>query len=259
MAQLQSICQFLDTLLEPHLYSDLALNGLQVEATSPEANIQKIAVAVDAGQSVIESAITWGANILIVHHGIYWGRLQPITGILGRKIRTLVEGRCSLYASHLPLDGHREVGNGFELARYVDLRDIDGFFEIDGRTVGAHGVCSSPETIDFFLEKLASLPGAVRPVVFPFGPSKIERVAIVTGSGAQAIPLCDRGNGDRRFDLLISGEPKQEAYHSAKETGVNVIFAGHYATETFGVRALGARLKDRFDIETRFIDEPTGV
>src|SRR5262245_25723963 len=124
MTQLKTVTAFFDSLLEVHSYQDSALNGLQVD--SGRAEVSCVAFAVDAGQSVIEEAIQRGAELLVVHHGLYWGSCEPVTGPIGRKIRTLISRGCSLYASHLPLDGNTEVGNGFELARYLGLEDISG-------------------------------------------------------------------------------------------------------------------------------------
>jgi dinuclear metal center YbgI/SA1388 family protein len=265
MATLHSICTFLDALLTPHLYTDIALNGLQVEgALSPSTKqIKCIAVAVDAGQSVIEEAIKQEASLLIVHHGIFWGGAPAVSGVHGKKINTLIRNNCSLYASHLPLDGNEEVGNAFELGRYLQLKKMTGFCEYKGQFVGTLGETEEKLSIDYFVEKLSEMTGAITPVVLPFGPDKIRSVAVVPGSGSQAIELCDsrnqRGVRQEGIDLLISGEPKQEAYHAAKEHGVNVIFAGHYATETFGVRALARRLESAFDVRSVFIDEPTGI
>jgi dinuclear metal center YbgI/SA1388 family protein len=271
MTTLHSICTFLDALLTPHLYADIALNGLQVEASdTPESQkIKKVAVAVDAGLSVIKQAIKEEAGLLVVHHGIFWGGTPAVSGIHGKKINSLIRNNLSLYASHLPLDGNDEVGNAAELARFLELKNLSGFCEYKGQDVGVQGTCDGKRTLQDFAEKLSEMTGAVKPVVLPFGPDKIQSVAVVPGSGSQAIELCSSigychtpsAGAVRRdsIDLLISGEPKQEAYHAAKEFGVNAIFAGHYATETFGVRSLAKKLESAFDVQTVFIDEPTGI
>lgn len=253
MAQFSSIVSYLDKLLTPSLYSEPAWNGVQVD--SAMGDVRKVAFAVDAGLSVIEKAINEECNLLIVHHGLLWGKALPINGSFGEKIRALIKGRCSLYASHLPLDGNSEVGNGFELARYFGLGNIEGFCLHYGGFVGAKATSAKPLPLEFFLEKGAAMVGAIKPLVLPFGAREIRKVGLVTGSGSSAITLAH----EEGLDLLISGESKQEAYHLAKELKINVIFFGHYATETFGVRALAPRVKAGFDVETIFIDEPTGI
>lgn len=136
----------------------------------------------------------------------------------------------------------------------MGLTDLEGFLEYKGGFIGAKGRIKST-SMDYFSKKLSSIAGAKEPLVLPFGKEKIASVAIVTGSGAFAISSAAKEG----IDLFISGEPKQEAYHLAKELKINVIFAGHYATETFGVAALAKKVADKFDVKTLFINEPTGI
>lgn len=257
MADLYSLLELLEALLEPNRYQDLALNGLQVESGVSE--IRKVACAVDSGLSVINRAIDENAQLLIVHHGLYWGEQMPIRGPFGKKVRALIEGGCSLYAAHLPLDGNVEVGNAFELARYLELDELAPFAEYKGNTIGAAGVPAprggARGNLEYFMQQLSQLSPSQRLFVLPFGREEIRKVGIVTGSGTFAAHAC-AGAG---IDLLISGEPKQEAYHLAKELGLNMIFAGHYDTETFGVKALARRIAPLCHVETLFIDEPTGI
>ena len=253
MAQLHSIIEYLDSLLEPQSFNDVALNGLQLESSAKD--VRKVAVAVDSGTSVIKAAIAQEAQLLIVHHGLFWGSVQALTGSFGKKIDQLFSGDCSLYAAHLPLDAHREVGNAFELGRFLSLDLLESFFEYRGTRIGARGKLAKARSIDYFIERTKEMPGAKQPLVLPFGPQQIKTVGILTGSGSSAIMEA----AGAKLDLLVTGEPKQEAYHLAQELKLNVLFAGHYATETFGVRALGQRLKKDFDIDYVFIDEPTGI
>lgn len=254
MMQLDSLIQFLDSLLSPATYSDAALNGLQVESSN--SLIKTVCVAVDSGLSVIEEALQQSADLLIVHHGLFWGETQhPISGVFGRKIELLLKNGCSLYASHLPLDGNSEVGNAYELGKFLKLEELKGFCEYSGSQIGARGKFREATSMDFIVDQLSQIPGAISPLVLNFGPDRIEHVGIVTGSGSMAIPLC----AAESLDLLISGEAKQEAYHNARELQVNALFAGHYATETFGVRALARRIEQQFDLETFFINQPTGI
>ena len=252
MTQLASIIEYLDDLLDTKSYYDSSLNGLQVE--NPKQEINTVALAVDAGESVIRKAVTThSAALLIVHHGLLWDEPQAITGALARKLCLLFEHGCSLYASHLPLDGNTEVGNAFELGRFVGITEIEPFLQLNGSFVGAKG--NSTLTLREFSERLKGITAAITPLVLSHGNDSIRRVGIVTGSGAFAIRQCAKEG----LDLLISGEPKQEVFHLSKELGVNAIFAGHYATETFGVRAIGKKLEERFGLQTVFIDEPTGI
>lgn len=253
MSDLSVITRFLDEILLPQRFDDVALNGLQVE--SRNTPVSRIAVAVDAGLSIIERAVAERAQLLIVHHGLFWGSALPITGALARKLELLFSGACSLYASHLPLDAHPEVGNGAELARYLELESIDGFCEYHGSLIGAKGRFASPQTIEAVSEKLSRLPGARTPLILPFGISRVQSVGIVTGSGAFGVPAAAQAG----LDLYVSGEPKHEVYHLSKELKINCIFAGHYATETFGVRALARRLEEKFQISTVFLDETSGI
>ncbi len=254
MIQLPSLLSYLDSLLQPKLYQDVALNGLQVE--SGTETIRTVAFAVDCGKSIVEAAVKKEADMLIVHHGLFWGTEQAITGPLAQKISLLLSNGCSLFASHLPLDGNAEVGNGFELARHIGLENIEGFCEYLGQTVGALGSLPKPLSRSEIVGKLKEIEGALEsPLLLPFGKEEVKSIGVVTGSGAFAIPLCK----EMGIDLLISGEPKQEAYHLAKELEVNALFAGHYATETFGVRALSRRIEQDFDVSTVFIEEPTGI
>lgn len=253
MAQLTSIVRYLNELLTPSRYDDVALNGLQVE--SPSSEVTKVAVAVDSGLSVVEKAAQAGAGLLLVHHGLFWGKAEPITGAMGKKIAALLQGGCSLYASHLPLDAHREVGNGYELARFLGLTDLMDFCEYHGTPIGARGRFAAPTTLENVVHTLSALSGAPKPLVLPFGKDSISSVGIVTGSGAFGV----RQAAEAGLDLYVSGEPKHEVYHATKELGINAIFAGHYATETFGVRALARKLEKDFDLSTVFIDETSGI
>ncbi|MCB0310288.1 MAG: Nif3-like dinuclear metal center hexameric protein [Bdellovibrionales bacterium] len=253
MTQLASIVSYLDSLLSPQLYTDSSLNGLQVE--SSVSDIRRVAVAVDAGLDVIRAAADMEANLLIVHHGLMWGGEQPIRGTFGKKIELLLKSGISLYVSHLPLDGNLEVGNGAELARFLDLQEIKPFCEVNGMSVGVRGCLKSDFSIEHFQKKASQMLGAVVPLCFEFGKSDIRDVAVVTGSGSSALDLC----AEQRIDLLVSGEPKHEAYQRAKELKMNAIFLGHYASETFGVRALARRLATDFDLEHEFIDDPSGI
>jgi dinuclear metal center YbgI/SA1388 family protein len=252
MAELSEIVTFLNDLLRPADFTDSAFNGLQVEG---RATIKKVAVAVDCGESIIDQAISAGAQLLIVHHGLLWGSEMPLVGSYGRKVRKLIQAGCSLYGSHLPLDAHPEAGNNSLLARHFGLSSTGMFCGIGGQLIGVTARTDQPQPAEYFTQKAQTLPGFGPCLWLPFGPSSIETVGIVSGSGASAIEEASALG----LDLLISGEPKQHVYHQCKELHLNALFAGHYATETLGVLGLGLRLEERFGITKIFIDEPTGI
>lgn len=251
--QLSDIVSYFDSLLDTGRYTaDASLNGLQVD--SQVQSVSRIAFAVDAGGAVISEAIARQAQALVVHHGIFWGGTGTLNGALGRKVATLIRGGCSLYASHLPLDAHLEVGNNAELAKFFDLADATAAFDYRGFPIGVIAQCEG-RTLESFLVQGARMPGYSRTTSLPFGPKEIRRVGIVSGSGSSAIPEC----AVRGVDLLISGEPKHEAFHLAQELGLHVLYFGHYATETFGVLALQRKVEQQFGLQTEFIDIPSGI
>jgi dinuclear metal center YbgI/SA1388 family protein len=214
-----------------------------------------VAIAVDSGLSVIESAISQKAQLLIVHHGLYWGKEQPIRAVFGKKVRALLASGCSLYAAHLPLDAHSELGNNAQLGNLVGLTQRQGFALLDQNYIGLQGELQSPLGIEEVASRLATLPGAGKPLLLQFGPKKIKKVGIISGSGSFALPEAARCG----LDLFISGEPKQEAYHLCRELELNAIFAGHYATETVGVKAVAQQLETVYKLQTFFVHEPTGI
>jgi len=253
MTSISTVINYLNNILTPEKYKDSSSNGLQIDSGNPE--IKKIGLAVDSGISVLEEAVKNNCDLLICHHGIFWGGEYSITELLAKKTKILIDGGCSLYVSHLPLDGNLDVGNNSELAKLFELKDVEGFFEIEGSTIGVKGNTKEKVDIEYFISKSSGIIGAIKPFVLPFGKDSISSVGIVSGSGSSAIPVCAK----EQIDLLISGEPKQESYHSAKDCSQSVLFLGHYATETFGVVALGKRLEKELNIKTYFIDQPTGI
>lgn len=256
------ICKFLDQLLTPERYNDSAINGVQVESMNlntekPNSNSNTVTVAfsVDAGLSCIESATKAKADLLIVHHGLFWGESQPVTGSYAQKLLNLLSHNCTLYASHLPLDGHLDVGNGAELLRAIGAKDITPFVFYKGAYVGAQGRLEKPLPIESITEKAKTFEGCTNITTLPFGARTISTIGCVTGSGTFGMTEAQKLG----LDLFLSGEPKHEAYHLAKERGISAIFAGHYATETFGLRALQRLIEEKFFVRTVFIEEPTGI
>ncbi len=251
MTQLKDIVQFLDQTLDSTGFDDGSLNGLQVESGQNE--ISRVGYAVDAAQSVFDEAIAKGCQLLIVHHGLFWGYCERINGILGRKIRTLIEGGCSLYASHLPLDGHPELGNNAQLIKLLGAEKSQEFCHSGRRTIGWLGSYANPIDLNDFETKLQSITEKQRFLGLKFGPANVKNIAVVSGGAAFAIKEAK----EKGADTFITGEPKQNVFHEAKELGMNAFFAGHYATETFGVAATARLLQETFGINIEFIDQPT--
>ena len=248
---LAEIVGFLDEYLDVDRFPDYpnALNGLQVEG--PE-RIGRLAVAVDASEAVIE-AVRDRAELLIVHHGLFWGGLQPLTGPLFRRIGLLVGSGTALYSAHLPLDGHPEVGNAAVLARRLGLASLEPFGEYQGTHIGCRGTLDATPLADLAAALSALTGDRVR--TLPGGPETVTRVGIVTGGGASRLHEA----ADRELDVLITGEASHHHAIEAVELGVSVLLGGHYATEVWGVKAVMDLLENRFGIEGRFVDSPTGL
>lgn len=226
-----------------------ALNGLQVEG-SPD--VRRVAVAVDACLATIAGAALWGADLLLVHHGLFWGPKSPITGTHYRRFSALVRHRIGVYSAHLPLDVHPEVGNNVVLARGVGL-EVQGTFAKElGLDAGVYGALEVER--DELVARIRQLLG-VEPKVLPFGLWQTSRVGIVTGGGGKLV----KEAAEAGIDTFITGEGPHYTALEAEEYGMNVIHAGHYATETLGVKALADHLKAKFGLQTEFIDHPTGL
>lgn len=254
MAKLEEITEFLDSTLRVSDFRDRSLNGLQIEADNRE--IRTVALAVDAGEAIFCDATRLGADLLLVHHGLFWGDVVPVTGALSRKIKILLDANCSLYACHLPLDSHMVLGNAAGLAEHLSLEEVLPFCEVDGNSLGCSGVLHKPHTLDDICQTLHVLKNYGPEFIFPFGEKReIRSVAVVTGSGGFAAQLCKAND----IDLLISGEPKHEIYHLCHELRQHAIFIGHYSSEVFGVQRVGEDLKRAYELSTIFIDHPTGI
>ena len=241
---------YLDEYLAIAAWEDRSLNGLQV-AGSPA--VAKVALATDAALATFQMAAETGARFLIVHHGLFWGAPAPITGTLRARLAALLDAQISLYAAHLPLDAHPEVGNNAILARLLGILEPRPFGRHGDRTIGFEGKLPRPMELAALVGRIEALLGGHTDAL-AFGSDQVERVAIVSGDAADLIPEASRcGVG-----AFITGETSHVAWHVAREHRLNVLFAGHYATETLGVRALGDHVAARFGVETVFLDAPTG-
>jgi len=254
--QLSRVVDRLDEELRTADYADLdaSANGLQVGPD--EADIEHVAFAVDGVRETFEKAIAADADLLVVHHGLSWGGIDRITGQTYDRLAPLLEHDLALYVSHLPLDGHQELGNAAGVADVLELEDRTPFGELGPEYIGQRGTAPDPYSPDELRERLeADLDTGGRPVpVLDFGPDEIEDVAIVTGSGTDWLDEAVAAGAD----ALVTGEGKGKVYHEAKEAGIHVFLAGHYATETFGVRSLQA-LAAEWGLETTYLDVPTGL
>jgi dinuclear metal center YbgI/SA1388 family protein len=254
--RLGAVADRLDDRLDTGAYADVdaSANGLQV---GPEAaTVERVAVAVDAAESTIRAAAGRDADLLVTHHGVSWGGIERVTGTHYRRIAALIETDTALYVSHLPLDGHAELGNAAGLAALLDLQSREPFGELGPVTIGLRGRAPDGFTADGLRDLLADrLDTGGREVrVLDFGPERLEDIAVVTGSGVDWLDEAVEAGAD----ALVTGEGKQQVYHEAKEAGITVVLAGHYATETFGVRRL-ADLVEEWGLATTFVDEPTGL
>jgi dinuclear metal center YbgI/SA1388 family protein len=232
-----------------------ALNGIQFETEAP---IEKVAAAVDARERTIRAAADAGANLLLVHHGLFWSGVQPFRGPFLRRIRLLIERDIAVYSSHLPLDLHPDVGNNSLLARTLGLQPLEGFARYKTVDVGVAGRAEVPtaELLDRVTRFARSHGHAVRTAGSVDGKTT-RRWAICTGAGAGQDTL--REATAAQIDTLIVGEGPHWTAIDAEEAGLTVIYAGHYATETLGVQALAEHVGETFDLPWVFLDAPTGL
>lgn len=231
-----------------------AVNGLQV--ANPGA-VHRVAVAVDASRAAIAEAVISGADLLIVHHGLFWSGVQPLVGVHYEKYRSLLSNGLAVYSSHLPLDLHATHGNNVRLAQALGLTPDGGFSRFKSVDIGVTGTANEPtdDLVSRVQAFSARYGGSVRTSIPPNG-RRTHRWAICTGGGASSESL--REARDRGVDTLIVGEGPHHTTVDAMEHDLCVVYAGHYATETLGVQALGAFLETRFGLPWTFLHLPTG-
>lgn len=246
-----TLVTYLDDYLAIRDIQDRSNNGLQVEGAD---EVSRLAFGVDACQATIDGAIASGAQMLIVHHGLFWGEPLLVTGPHRRRIAALLAADCSLYGAHLPLDKHAEIGNNVELARLAGLTPTGEMGEASGQMVGVIAQAPYGLTLNQLVAQVGSALGC-EPMVHACGPEAVRRVGIISGGAARWIAEA----ADKGCDTFLTGETSHSHYHDAAEYGLNVIYAGHYATETIGLHALALRLHQEFGLETAFVDQPTGM
>jgi dinuclear metal center YbgI/SA1388 family protein len=248
---LDSICSFLDEFLRIGEVQDYpnALNGLQLQN---DGRVTRVGAAVDASEAVIEKAIFRQVDLLLVHHGLFWGGLTRVVGAQFRKLKRAVSANLAIYSAHLPLDLHPEVGNNIRLARALKLGAAEPFFLHQGQHLGV--AISAQIARDELIDRLREVLGREL-WVCPSGTSEVRRVGILTGGAGGQIEK----TGKKEIDNCITGEGPHYTFSLAEELGMNLIYGGHYATETFGVCALAERIASQFGLPWSFLDHPSGL
>ena len=245
------LVQYLDDYLHMHDVEDYGPNGLQVEG---KAEVQRVVGLVDCHQPSVDAAVAHNADMMIVHHGIFWGPARRLTGSYGRLVRTMMAANLNLYAAHLALDAHQELGNNAELARRLDLHVIDWWANIKGTNLAALAEAPAGATLDDLVQKLERRVGPVN-LVQAHGPQQVRRVGVLSGAAPNFIATA----AEIGCDTFITGETDHAHYYDALNGGINVIFAGHYASETVGIQALGQHLVEKLGLTFEFVDLPTGL
>lgn len=232
-----------------------AVNGVQVENRSA---IRRVAVAVDASLETIQGAIDADANLLVVHHGLFWSGVQPLRGRTYERFRRLLASDVAVYSAHLPLDVHRTLGNNALLARELGLEPSEGFGRYQTITVGVMGLADMPTAV--LLERASTIAGANGGSLVAASVAadrQTHRWAICTGAGASSDTLREAATSG--VDTMIVGEGPHHTAIEAAELGIVLLYVGHYASETFGVRALGQEIEHHFQLPWTFIAAPTGL
>ena len=251
MASVSDIVTYTDRFLRIHDVGDWdnALNGLQIENSG---RVTRIGAAVDVSTRVLTEAGKKNVDFLIVHHGLFWPGLQPVTRLLRRQLQLAFETDMALYSAHLPLDVHPKVGNNAQLVSALGLKSAQPFLEEKGQPGGLK-IRASLSRSELVRKLQKALNGPVK--VFDFGPKRTRAIGIVTGAaGSEIYRVAHEG-----IDTFITGEAPHWAAVAAEEVGVNLLLGGHYATEVFGVKALAAHLSKRFRVPWELIDCPTGL
>ena len=247
---LSTLVDWLDQALQPSRFRDYCPNGLQVEG---KADVTRLATAVTANQSVLERAIAWGADALLVHHGYFWkGEFEPVVGMKRRRLGILLSNDVSLLAYHLPLDAHPELGNNARLGQLLGIDNPQPLQPEDPTSVGNVGDLSigAGELCD----RLRALTGR-QPLLIGEEDRHLQRIAWCTGAAQSYIDAAVRAGAD----VFISGEISEPTVHTAREEGIAYIAAGHHATERYGVQAVGEALASEFALEHQFFDEDNPV
>jgi len=251
MVQRSELENYLNNYLDCAEFNDIGPNGLQVQGRD---NIQKIITAVSAGVELFKKAIEKKADAIIVHHGIIWNFERPVyKGGYKNRVKLLLENEINLFGFHLPLDAHAEVGNNAEIARLLGVTDLEPFGEYNGSYVGMKGQLPGIPV----QEVLVKIKDNVNPeaLSFLYGPDKINKIGIISGGAQKSVSQAVEAD----LDMFVTGEVSEHILNYVKEENIHFVSAGHYATERFGVLALGRHLTQKFDLDVEFIDIPNPV
>jgi dinuclear metal center YbgI/SA1388 family protein len=246
----KDLLAYVDEYLKIDEIEDYGPQGLQVEVEN--STVDRIAMAVDTAPAIIEAAAAWQADLLLVHHGIFWGTQETITGPLGRRVRLLMKKDINLYAAHLVLDAHPVVGNNAVLAKMFNISLDEWWCPVKGTPIGVIGESPAGMTLSELVNQVeGKLDTQAR--VFAYGPKEAGRVAIISGFGADEAAAAKAQGAD----TFLTGETSHSHFWAASDLGLNIIYAGHYATETVGLKAFGQHLTEKFNLEIKFLDFPT--
>lgn len=245
------LVSFIDELLNINRYKDYSCNGLQVQGAQM---ISKVALLVDASLQGYRLALEKKCQFIAVHHGIIWDGIRSVSGSSYNHVKYLIDNSLNLYASHLPLDLHPEIGNNAQLASMLNLTGLKPFGNYKGIDIGFEGILDKSANLETIVGTLSETLDT-QCTFLPFGKKTISHVAVVSGGAADLLTEAIK----KGIDCYITGEPVHYNYHEALENSINVIYAGHYHTEKPGIQALGTVLQKRFGIQTEFIDVPTPI
>lgn len=250
MILLSEVVEFLDKELKMDSIPDYpnAYNGLQVENSG---KVTKVAAAVDASLDVIQKAVREGVDLIVVHHGLYWQGVQPVKGAWKKKLQLIMDNDIAVYSAHIPLDVHPKYGNNAILANRLNLTDQSTFLQWKGIEMGVSG--NTDLDFDSLVERLGSVLGE-KPH-FSKASNEVGQVGVITGgAGSEIQAVSDCG-----VNTFITGEGQHWTYYLAKELNVNLIYGGHYLTETFGVESVCGEIKEKFGVSYLFLEDPSGL
>lgn len=249
---LKETCEKFYDLFDIRSYQDISLNGLQIESSNKE--IRKIAFAVDACMDTICQAADERADMLFVHHGLFWGKPLAIADSHYQRVKKCIENDMALFACHIPLDAHPLYGNNAQMALRLGMTSYDPFGEFMGKSVGFKGRLPFPMTA-MEIARLLNFDAESGLEIISFGKDMVETAGIISGGASEDVAVAI----DENLDLFITGEARHEDYHFVKEHNMNMIAGGHYRSEVFGVQAVMRYVKGEWGIDAFFIDSETGL